>query len=68
MMVSMGTAMLALVGCGDKSMNQSNPNNSASDSQMSTNDTTVNNPAAGTTNAPMMTNGVGTNLPAGTGQ
>jgi hypothetical protein len=72
-------AMMFLVGCGNNSMNQSNPTNSASSqppagSSITNNPPTNNNnivnnsPPAQVTNAPAITNNAGTNLPASTNQ
>jgi uncharacterized lipoprotein YajG len=70
-------AMMFLAGCGNNSTNQPNSTNSMSSeppvisgntNSPSTNDMMNNNPAAGMTNAPAITNGAGTNLPATTNQ
>jgi hypothetical protein len=63
-----GTAMLALVGCGNNSTNQSNDTNSPSGVQPSTNSMMNNNPVAGMTNASIINNVATTNLPTSTNQ
>jgi len=61
-------AVMFLVGCGNNSMNQSNSTNSVSGEPPSTNDMMNNNPTVEMTNAPAITNSIGTNLPATTNQ
>ena len=60
-------AMMFLVGCGNNSMNQSGSANSMSDepptSPSNTNDMSTNSLTTAVTNAPMITNGAGANLP-----
>lgn len=60
--------MLALVGCGNNSSNQSSSTNSVSGVQPSTNNMMDNNPAVGTTNASVINNDVPTNPATTTNQ
>ena len=60
----MGTAVLVLAGCGNNSTDQSNATNSATGAQPSIQNTI--NPVVVMTDAPVISNDAGTNLPTAT--
>ena len=64
----MGTIALVLVGCENNSTEQSNSNDTASSTHLTTNGLAQTNPVVAITNAPGLSNNTDTNLPVATNQ